>query len=391
MHEDGSESRVHGRAAAGLDLHGWDEAGKILGPTGLPCPGPSRRSGGLRAEARADELTITSSHAATETADPPFRPAWWAPTGLLQTLAGQRRGAAPPSFRSEVWPTPDGDELRVHFVDVPDASRPTVLLLHGLEGSRESAYVAEAAARTAAAGWRFCVLEFRSCGGVLNRARRTYHSGETTDTALVAAGLRERFPGAPLFVLGYSLGANVLLKWLAERGADSPVTAAAAISPPFDLDACSRQCDSRYGGAIARRFLRTLVPKAIAKERQHPGLYDVDAVRRCRTFRAFDDLVTAPTHGFEDAEHYYRTQSCGPLLPAIRRPALVIAAADDPLSRPEVIPRATLADSEYLTGVLPGRGGHVAFVAGGTPWRPRRWAEALALRFFASLSDAPRG
>lgn len=314
---------------------------------------------------------------------PAFRPAWWAPTGLLQTLAGPRPGSPAPAWRSETWPTPDDDEVRVHFIDVPRPDAPIVLLLHGLEGSRDSAYVAAAANHAAARGWRFCALEFRTCSGVLNRARRTYHSGETTDTAMVAERLRSRFPAASLFAIGFSLGANVLLKWLGECGDRSPIRAAAAISAPFDLAVCSRQCDTRYGGAIARRFLRTLIPKAIAKAAQFPDSYDADAVRRCRTFRAFDDLVTAPTHGFADADDYYRTQSCGQFLRAIRRPTLTITALDDPLGQPSAVPRDVLRESNHLHPLISRRGGHVAFLSGGTPWRPRRWAENVALQFFA--------
>jgi len=314
-----------------------------------------------------------------------FRPAWWAPSGLLQTIIGQRHSRPRPDWRTETWPTPDGDELRVHFADVASPQAPVVLLLHGLEGSRDSAYVNESAAQANARGFRLCALEFRSCGGVINRARRTYHSGETTDTTLVINQLNDRFVDAPLFLLGFSLGGNVTLKWLAEQGTSAPIVGAAAISPPFDLAASGQQCDTLYGGVIARRFLATLIPKAIAKERQYPGQYDVDAVRRCRTFRAFDNLVTAPTHGFKNADHYYRTQSCGPLLPAIQRPAMVITSSDDPLCSPAAIPHETLAKSPFLTTRLCHRGGHVAFVNGGWPWRPKRWAEAQAMQFFASL------
>lgn len=315
-----------------------------------------------------------------------FRPAWWAPTGILQTLAGRGASAPAPTFRGEVWATADDDELRVHFVDAHDPAAPLVLLLHGLEGSRESVYVAEAAAQARARRWRLCVLEFRSCGGVLNRARRTYHSGETGDPAFVAATLARRYPDAPLCVLGFSLGANVLLKWLGEVGDAAPATlmAAAAISAPFDLAACAHRCDTTWGGFLARAFLRTMIPKAIAKARQHPGDYDPDAVRRCRTFRAFDDLVTAPVHGFVDAMHYWRTQSCGQFLSAIRRPTLVISALDDPLCDPAVIPHDVLTGSPHLSPIVCAHGGHVAFVAGGTPWRPRRWAEAQAFAFFAA-------
>lgn len=330
---------------------------------------------------------IDKQRVLAELARTPFRRAWWAPTGLLQTLGAMRPVSRPTALRSEALATADGDELHLHTADVESATAPTVLLLHGLEGSRHSPYVHAMAMATTARGWRFTVLEFRSCGGVLNRSRRTYHSGETTDLAFVVQTLVQRWPASPLLPTGYSLGGNVLLKWLGETGDAAPanVRAAAAVSPPFDLGVCATKCDSRYGGAIARHFLRTLIPKAIAKERQYPGCCDVAAVRRCRTFRRFDDLVTAPMHGFRDATHYYTTQSSAPLLPAIRRPTLLLAAADDPLLAPEVLPHAAAAASPFLVPQFPAHGGHVGFVDGGSPWRPRRWAEAQVLRFFASV------
>jgi predicted alpha/beta-fold hydrolase len=309
---------------------------------------------------------------------------------LLQTIASMRAGDPAPALELEVWPTPDGDEVRLHFAAASDPAAPIVLLLHGLEGSRHSGYVGSAARHAAARGWRLVVLEFRSCGGVLNRTLRTYHSGETRDLELVVAGLAARWPSAPLCLIGYSLGANVALKWLGESGDRVPasVFGAAAVSPPFDLAVCARQCDTRYGGAITRLFLRTLIPKAMAKARQFPGVIDADAVRSCRSFRRFDDLVTAPTHGFRDAEHYYRTQSCRYYLPAIRRPTLLLAAADDPLCRPELLPHEAVAASPFLVPQFSARGGHIGFVEGGTPWRPRRWAEGQAMRFFDTLLGA---
>src|SRR5690606_439528 len=171
-------------------------------------------------------------------------------------------------------------------------------------------------------------------GGEPNRQLRSYHSGETTDLQFVLSRLFA-LGHAPLFVVGYSLGANVLLKWFGELGdavpVPAPVLAAAAVSAPFDLGVCAAQCDVRYGGLITRSFLRTLIPKALAKAAQFPGVIDAAAVRRCRTFAAFDTLVTAPLHGFTDNEHYWRTQSCAQFLAGIRRPTLLVNAADDPL------------------------------------------------------------
>ena len=211
-----------------------------------------------------------------------FRPAWWARSGFAQTVATAIGGRGErPVLRLDTWDTPDGDRLRLHFLDAP-ADMPTVLLLHGLEGSRESVYAHETARLCRARGWRFVVLEFRSCGGAINSARRTYHSGETTDLAFVVDRLLRDEPLRPLFVVGFSLGGNVLLKWLGECGERVPdrLLAAAAVSPPFDLEMAARQCDERYGGLFARHFLRTLIPKALAKEAQFPGSLDREAVRR---------------------------------------------------------------------------------------------------------------
>jgi predicted alpha/beta-fold hydrolase len=344
---------------------------------------------GSDAWARYDTLVVSASsmsrdRALAALAEEPFRPAWWARSGLLQTLAAMRSPAAP-AVASEIWATPDDDELHMHFG--PGAAgaplAPVVLLLHGLEGSRQSSYVRETMRRAAGRGWRTVALEFRSCGGRANRARRSYHSGETTDLAFVVARLVARFPGAPLGIVGWSLGGNVLLKWLGEVGDQAPpaLVAAVAVSAPFDLAVGADRCDRYLGGVIARHFLRTLIPKAIAKADRFPGYCDVAAVRACRSLRGFDELVTAPVHGLRDAAHYYRTQSSGPFLPAIRRPVLLLSAADDPLSRPEVLPHAAVAASPFLVPCFPAHGGHVGFVAGGSPWRPRRWAEACAERF----------
>jgi predicted alpha/beta-fold hydrolase len=313
----------------------------------------------------------------------PFRAAWWARSGFAQTVVTTFQGAARADLRLERWSLPDGDFVRLHFA-AGARGAPLVLLLHGLEGSRESPYAGAMHRLVQAQGWQFVVLEFRSCGGELNHARRTYHSGETSDLDFVVERLCVLDPGRPIFVVGFSLGANVLLKWLGECGERVPeqVVAAAAVSPPFDLEAAARQCDERYGGLITRQFLSTLIPKALAKAKQFPGLLEPRAVRACRTFAAFDDLVTAPLHGFRDALHYWRSSSCAHFLPAIRRPTLLVASRDDPLIPGRVLPHDAVAASPWLAALFTKRGGHVGFVAGGSPWRPRRWAEAQVQRFF---------
>lgn len=322
----------------------------------------------------------------------PFRPVWWARSALAQTVCGAwTRGPREDALRLERWDLPDGDFLRVHFAD-GDPDAPLVLLLHGLEGSCRSGYVAHLLREVTRAGWSFAVMEFRSCGGELNRAMRSYHSGATDDLDHVVARLCELRPRRPLCVVGYSLGGNVLLKWLGEQGERAPaqVLAAAAVSTPFDLEVAARRCDERYRGLIARHFLDTLIPKALAKGRQHPGVLDADAVARCRTFATFDDLVTAPLHGFRDAQHYWRSQSCAQFLPAVRRPTLLVSSADDPLVPASVWPHDAIAESPYLIAQFSERGGHCAFVSGGVPGWPVRWAEAQVLRFLSAyLGDVP--
>lgn len=317
----------------------------------------------------------------------PFAPSFWGRSGLVQTALAAVGRPPTPAPRLERWDTPDGDFLRVHtWAGAP--GRPRVLLLHGLEGGVASRYVGEFARLLAPIGWTLVLLEFRSCGEP-NRLLRSYHSGETGDLAFVVAELLRRDPTTPLFAVGFSLGGNVLLKWLGEVGdrAPAPLCAAAAVSPPFDLEVAARACDRRAGGAIARHFLRTLVPKAIAKARRFPQVLDEAAVRRCRSFAAFDDLVTAPLHGFASAVDYWRSSSCAQFLSAIRKPTLVIAAGDDPLVPAQVWPRAAMAASPVLVGAFSPHGGHCAFAGGGPPWRPRRWAEAEVLRFFAAHVD----
>ena len=314
----------------------------------------------------------------------PFAPVWWARSGLAQTLLGTRQPWRGLPLQLERWETPDGDFVRMHFDDARPGA-PTVLVLHGLEGSVDSPYVRELAWGARQRHWNVAALEFRSCGGEPNRALRCYHSGETGDLDFVVGRLEARQAGAPLLVVGYSLGANVLLKWLGERGDGAPkcVRAAAAVSAPFDLEVCSLQCDRRYGGAIARTFLRTLIPKALAKAERFPGVLDAEAVRRCRTFRSFDDLVTAPLHGFADGLDYYRSQSCAQFLPTIRRPVLLVNAADDPLVPGRVWPHAHLAGSPWLHAEFSPRGGHAAFFAGRWAMFARRWAEGRVLSWFA--------
>jgi predicted alpha/beta-fold hydrolase len=330
-----------------------------------------------------------------------FNPAWWCPGPHLQTVWRRLYGEIPSvTLRRERWETPDDDFLDLDFFD-PDSGVedgkpvPTVLCLHGLEGSSRAKYILGMLREANRLGWRGVALNFRSCSGEINRQRRFYHSGETTDLDRVARRLIERFPGAPFFLIGFSLGGNVLLKWLGEQGekAPDPVRAGVAISVPFDLAAAAQNIDRGFSRIYGKVFLRTLKEKALIKERQYPGLVDPARVRKIASFAEFDDQVTAPVHGFRDGVDYWTNTSSQRFLDAIRRPVLLINAQNDPFLPREYLPLKVIERSEWLTAEFPQSGGHTGFVEGRWPWSVTYWSEVRAIRYLALFANGsyPRG
>ena len=322
-----------------------------------------------------------------------FAPAWWIPGPHAQTLWGKffRRTPEVP-WRAERWDTPDGDFVDLHRVHAADARAPRLLLLHGLEGGLRSHYVGGIMSGAIERGWGADFLVFRSCGPELNRGRRFYHSGETGDLAHVVDRLRDEHPGAPLLLAGVSLGGNVLLKYLGERGGELPadVRAAATVSVPYDLDRGSRHISRGFSRVYERHFLRTLRRKALAKLAQYPDLCAPDRVTAARTLYEFDDVLTAPVHGFESAADYYARSSSLRFLGGIRRPTLLLNAVDDPFLPADVLDevRDVARENPVLHPEFVPRGGHVGFVGGRVPWRPDYWAEQRVVRFLADALDA---
>jgi predicted alpha/beta-fold hydrolase len=322
----------------------------------------------------------------------PFRPAWWLRGAHAQTIGGRflRPPEGLPSRRERIE-TPDGDFLDLDFAEAPGLSwtelcpgDPVALVLHGLEGCGRSRYVLQTLRELAARGIRGVVLNFRTCGGEPNRLARFYHSGETGDAALVLDLLAERFPGSPLGAVGFSLGGNVLLKHLGERGTGGRVRAAVAVSVPFDLGAGARGMERGMGRLYTGFFLRSLRRKYRAKRALVRDACDTARVLSARTFREFDDAATAPLHGFRDADHYYTASSSAGFLHAVRVPTLLLHSTDDPFLPPSAIPRGVIRENPLLVEGLMERGGHVGFV-GGTPWAPEFWAEAEAARFLHAV------
>ena len=329
-----------------------------------------------------------------------YTPAWWIPGPHLRTLWGRFfRRAAPLPLRRERWDTPDGDFLDIVRLDAPahvdQATAPRLLLLHGLEGTARSHYARGIFAEARRRGWSADLLVFRSCGGELNRARRFYHSGETSDLAMVVERLVADRPASPLLLAGYSLGGNVLLKYLGEDGRLLPpqLRAAAAVSVPFDLERGSRHIARGFSRVYERHFLRSLQRKARGKLAAYPDLVPADRLTTLRTLWDFDDAVTAPIHGFAGATDYYTRSSAIHYLAGIRTPTLLLSARDDPFLPAAVLDevRAIAEHNPALHVEFIDRGGHVGFISGRVPWRPFYYAEwRVAEHLAAQLSRTER-
>ena len=299
----------------------------------------------------------------------------------LMTIFGPllRKGPQLP-LRRERWELHDGDFVDVDRLEGP-AQAPLFVALHGLEGSSSAHYIRGLLHQARLRGWRGLALNFRGCSGDMNRLLRSYHSGETGDLDELIARVRRE--ADRIVIAGCSLGGNVLVKWLGEQGAAIPreIRAAAAISVPFDLAACSRTLDS--GGfwrwAYRTRFLRTLKRKSLLKGELHPGALDTERVSAARTLFDFDDAVTAAIHGFKSAPDYYAQCSSGPFVARVRVPLLLLSAEDDPFIPASSIPRAV---PENVTLEVWPRGGHLGFVEG-PAWQPRFYAERRAVEFLA--------
>jgi predicted alpha/beta-fold hydrolase len=277
--------------------------------------------------------------------------------GHLQTIVAALLLPTRASLQRSRWETPDGDFIDVDFAG--DAAAPPMVLFHGLEGSSDSHYARRLAHALPAAGWRVAIPHWRGCSGEPNRKPRAYHSGDTAEVDWIL----RRFH-APVDVIGVSLGGNALLKWLGERSdaATAIVRRAAAISAPLDLPACGVALDRGLNRLLyTRMFLSTLKPKSLAQLERFPRLFDADKVRRATTFREFDDLYTAPMHGFRDVDHYWTSAASGPWLEHIRVPTLVLNARNDPFLPEAALLTASRNAAPCVTLELPRLGGHVGF------------------------------
>jgi predicted alpha/beta-fold hydrolase len=301
-----------------------------------------------------------------------YRAPAWLPGGHAQTiwpaLVSRRFSGPPVSFERERWTTPDGDFIDVDLQHAAEPGAGWLVMFHGLEGSSRSHYSQGFAREAAAAGLHFAVPHFRGCSGELNLAPRAYHSGDFEEVGWILGRLRERSP-LPLLAAGVSLGGNALLRWAEEAGADAArvASAVAAVCSPIDLTAGGHAIGRGFNRLVyTRMFLATMKPRALARLERHPGLFDRARMLAARDLYEFDNLFTAPVHGFVDTDDYWDRASAKPHLQRIRIPALVANARNDPFVPAASLPGAGEA-GRYVTLWQPPHGGHVGFPAGAPP------------------------
>lgn len=314
-----------------------------------------------------------------------FKPAWWLPFSHLQTIYPailRRKTKIPaPLFEHERLELPDGDFLDLAWVGRLKTG-PIIMVLHGFEGSLQSHYSMGMLNALKEFGLRSVFMHFRGCSGIPNRLARGYHSGETGDVAFLASVIAEREPKTPIAALGYSLGGNVLLKWLGETKDKNPLSAAVAVSVPFELTRAVKRIQSGFSRFYQWYLLHHACKRLRHKfeeQQEHSELGD--RLKTVKSIVDFDNLLTAPLHGFKDADHYYQEASSRRYLRHIQKPTLILHAKDDPFMTAEVVPDHSELSSAVRLEVSD-RGGHVGFVSGRYPWKPRYWLEERVPQFF---------
>lgn len=327
----------------------------------------------------------------------PFKPHPLFRNAHIQTLSGEyfRKLSQEPPFRRVRLDTPDDDFIDIDFAEVEGYSwadlgddAPILYFLHGLEGDARRGYAIDLYKDAAQAGFRCVGINYRSCSGEMNKQPHFYHMGATEDVAFVLDWLLNEFPDAPIFIVGVSLGANMLLKYFGERGTDlsERVSAGAAISPPFIATGAQKISDDRFGKLYGGHLLGKLQAKVRLKA---DTLYaetsaDPYGALIAKTLRDFDEAITAPLHGFKDAQDYYAQSNSINFISDIQRPTLIIRAEDDPFFNQD-IPYQLLEEHPCLYPAITAHGGHVGFMEGTTPLNYRNWAQRQVLRFFEAV------
>lgn len=319
-----------------------------------------------------------------------YRAPQWLPGGNLQTiwpaLYSQRARGPKPQYRRERWTTPDGDFIDVDWLQALPG-RTLLVVFHGLEGSSESHYAQAFADFARVQGYQFAVPHFRGCSGEMNLGPRAYHSGDFEEIGWILARFRAQHSG-PILAVGVSLGGNALMRWAEEMGeqAAQVVSAVASVSSPLDLAASGMAIGRGFNRLVyTRMFLNSMKPKALRKLAQHPGLFKAEALHAARDLYAFDNVFTAPVHGFKNTQDYWSRASAKPHLHRIRIPALLVNALNDPF-----VPALSLPTVQEVGACVtlwqPAQGGHVGFPQGRFPSHVRAMPEAVGAWLASHLS-----
>jgi predicted alpha/beta-fold hydrolase len=317
-------------------------------------------------------------------ADDRFKASWWLPGAHGQTLWPVLTRRVPLQVRSERLELPDGDFLRLDWVG---DHGPIVIVLPGLQGDLESAYVRGVLRECKSRGWRGVLLNYRGHGEP-NRLMRSYHCGMTCDLDFLVHYLAEREPNTPIGVVGFSVGANICLKWLGEcgeQGQTLPVAAAVSVSAPFHLGIVAKKIEHGFSRIYQWYLLRSLRRDVVRKMEAMGDDFGISRheLRRMNTFFRFDDRISGPWHGFDGAEDYYAKTRSNVLLNHVAVPTLVVNAHNDPLVPLHLIPRQCDLSNQVTLEVTQG-GGHLGFVSGRWPWKPKFWLDTRVPEFLAS-------
>ena len=262
------------------------------------------------------------------------------------------------------------------------AEAPTILILHGLEGCARSNYVQDLMRQLGSLGWRVVVMQYRNCGEKPNRLAQSYHAMRWQELDWTVENLRGRFPGAPIGVVGFSIGGSILLNWLGQNEIKHIATAC-AISVPYKLAPCADRLNQGFSKIYQTYLMGRLKRSAVRKGdllKDALGLSDLSQINKLNTLWEFDDLLTAPLHGFKNVHDYYEKASCRQYLKSVQVPTLLVHALDDPFMVPEVVPQASELSGLIQTAFVP-VGGHVGFVSGSLPGREWSWLSQIVPNF----------
>jgi len=285
-------------------------------------------------------------------------------------------------MRTEFVPLPDGDDLELRWIDSNQyseqssvqSSNPLVIILHGLEGSINSAYARGLMQSLSQQGFSVVFMHFRGCGKNQTRLPRFYHSGDTDDLRYLINLLKEREPTTALMAVGFSLGGNVLLKYLGETSEQTPLVCAVSVSVPFVLQQTVQRLQKGFSRIYQHRLLQSLTKKIQLMNARMTLPIAIEATRPFKSLYDFDERITAPLHGFKNAKDYYERSSSRQFLQFIKKPTLIIHSADDPFMTVDVLPSAQEL-SVHIQWELTPQGGHVGFVSGAIPGRARYWLD----------------